>query len=292
MATKKKQLAETATQEKFALVNGVYLVYRDKTYRPFNADLSESFAKDVESIGIIYDGHAFRIALEDLGSWPLVRDTSKSPEWSPNYKTECQGLHDWDFEVATACIRLEGTVARLYNDLPSEHMGVCVDIFVLEDVPDQPALRYLHGIRCLAAGLFFSCRRFARDAAYYRKLAEGNASLARTTTVKIALGKLASVHSLEWWAHHVARLYGKYRLPNSEYISCPSGRQHYFGELYRREDFLPPVQAPFEGRAYYIPCHPEAYLERLYGNWKDLPAPEEREIHGYEELDLGVCGQS
>ena len=116
MATKKKQLAETATQEKFALVNGVYLVYRDKTYRPFNADLSESFAKDVESIGIIYDGHAFRIALEDLGSWPLVRDTSKSPEWSPNYKTECQGLHDWDFEVATACIRLEGTDIPLPED--------------------------------------------------------------------------------------------------------------------------------------------------------------------------------
>ena len=67
MATKKKQPADTATQEKFALVNGVYLVYKDKTYRPFNTDLSESFAKDVESIGIIYDGHAFRIALEDLG---------------------------------------------------------------------------------------------------------------------------------------------------------------------------------------------------------------------------------
>ena len=116
MATKKKQPADTATQEKFALVNGVYLVYKDKTYRPFNTDLSESFAKYVESIGIIYDGHAFRIALEDLGSWPLVRDTSKSPEWSPNYKTECQGLHDWDFEVATACIRLEGTDIPLPED--------------------------------------------------------------------------------------------------------------------------------------------------------------------------------
>ena len=116
MATKKKQPADTATQEKFALVNGVYLVYKDKTYRPFNTDLSESFAKDVESIGIIYDGHAFRIALEDLGSWPLVRNTSKSPEWSPNYKTECQGLHDWDFEVATACIRLEGTDIPLPED--------------------------------------------------------------------------------------------------------------------------------------------------------------------------------
>ena len=164
--------------------------------------------------------------------------------------------HTPEVGIPIARIRREGTVARLYNDMPSEHMGVSVDIFVLEDVPDQPVLRNLHGIRCLAVGLFFSCRRFARDAAYYRKLAEGNASLARTTSIKIALGCLASVRSLEWWSHHVARVYSRYRIPNSTFISCPSGRLHFFGELYRREDFLPPVAASFEGREYHIPRHP------------------------------------
>lgn len=202
------------------------------------------------------------------------------------YWVECPE-HTPEVGIPIARIRREGTVARLYNDMPGEHMGVSVDIFVLEDVPDQPVLRNLHGIRCLAVGLFFSCRRFARDAAYYRKLAEGNASLARTTAIKIALGRLASVRSLEWWSHHVARVYSRYRIPGSAFISCPSGRLHYFGELYRREDFLPPITASFEGREYRIPRHPEVYLKRLYGDWETLPAPDEREIHGYEELDLG-----
>ena len=189
--------------------------------------------------------------------------------------------------LPTAHIRREGTIARLYNDVGSDHKGVSVDIFVLEDVPDNPVLRNLHGLHCMAVGLFFSCRRFARDAVYYRELAKDNPSLARTTAVKIALGKLVSIRSLEWWSEHVSRVYGKYYLPESTYISCPSGRLHYFGELYRRDDFLPPIQAPFEGRMFNIPRHPEVYLERLYGDWKQIPPEDEREVHAYEELDLG-----
>ena len=198
--------------------------------------------------------------------------------------------HTPEVGIPIARIRREGTVARLYNDKAGEHMGVGVDIFVLEDVPDQPLLRTLHGIRCLLAGLFFSCRRFARDADYYRQLAADNPSLRRTTNIKIALGRLASVRPLEWWSGHIARVYSHYQLPNSTYISCPSGRLHYFGELFRREDFLPPAQASFEGRQLNIPRHPEVYLERLYGNWQEPPAPDKRELHGYEELDLGEEG--
>lgn len=195
--------------------------------------------------------------------------------------------HTPEVGLPTAHIRREGTVAKLYNDLGSEHKGVSVDIFVLEDVPDKALLRNLHGLRCMAVGLLFSCRRFARDAAYYRQLAKDNPSLSRTTAIKIALGRLASVRSLEWWSEHVSRVYGKYYLPGSTYISCPSGRLHFFGELYQREDFLPPVQAPFEGRMFNIPRHPEVYLERLYGNWRQIPPEDERELHAYEELDLG-----
>lgn len=192
--------------------------------------------------------------------------------------------------VPTAHIRREGTVARLYNDMGSDHKGLSVDIFVLEDVPDNAALRYLHGIRCMVVGLLFSCRRFARDAAFYRELTKDNPSLARTTAVKIALGKMASVRSLSWWSGHVSRVYGRFCNPHSTYIACPSGRLHFFGELYRRDDFLPPAQAPFEGRMLNIPCHPEVYLERLYGNWQQIPLESEREVHAYEELDVGETG--
>lgn len=198
--------------------------------------------------------------------------------------------HTPEIGVPIARIRREGTVARLYNDAQSAHPGISIDIFVLEDVPDNALLRTLHGLRCLTVGLLFSCRRFARDAAYYRELAQDNPALARTTAIKIALGRLASVRSLEWWSVHVAQVYSSYRNPQSTYISCPSGRLHYFGELFRREDFLPPAQAPFEGHVFNVPRHPEVYLERLYGDWRQIPPEEDRELHGYEELDLGNVG--
>ncbi len=86
--------------------DGIYLVYDDGTYMPFSGNEPKD---NVRGIGIVYDGHAFLVALEDLGEWPLVRDYKKCPEESPFYKTECEGLHDWDFESATEHIKEIGT---------------------------------------------------------------------------------------------------------------------------------------------------------------------------------------
>lgn len=86
--------------------DGIYLVYDDGTYMPFSGNEPKD---NVRGIGIVYDGHAFQVALEDLGEWPLVRDYKKCPEESPFYKTECEGLHDWDFESATEHIKEIGT---------------------------------------------------------------------------------------------------------------------------------------------------------------------------------------
>lgn len=91
------------------LPNGIYLIFSDGHYIPFTKDLQKKDAKDVESIGVMYDGHTFRIMLKDLGSHPLVRDIDNCPEESPNYKRECDGLHDWDFITATKYIMAEGS---------------------------------------------------------------------------------------------------------------------------------------------------------------------------------------
>lgn len=187
--------------------------------------------------------------------------------------------------------RLEGTEARLYNDMATDHDGIGIDIFVLENVPNNPVARKLHGYRCLAAGLFFSCRRFARDKEFYLNLAEGSPSLKRTTKLKIALGRLTSFWTVEKWAHHVVHVYSKCHESDSEYISCPSGRLHYFGEMYKRDDFLPPVKALFEDREFNLPHNPASYLRTLYGDWRRVPPESKRERHGYLRLDFGKYAQ-
>ena len=92
--------------EETKLKDGIYLAYDDGTSSPFTGEESKD---GVHGIGVVYDGHAFQVALEDLGEWGLVKDLDKCPEESPFYKTECEGLHDWDFMSATEHIKAIGT---------------------------------------------------------------------------------------------------------------------------------------------------------------------------------------
>ena len=82
--------------------NGIYLVFKNGQYSLYHKGMSKSLAGDVTGIGVIYDGHTFQVALKDLGELPLIEDENNTcPEESPFYKTECEGLHDWDFVGAT-----------------------------------------------------------------------------------------------------------------------------------------------------------------------------------------------
>lgn len=86
--------------------NGIYIVYRNGQYFPFQKDMSKSFAIDVTGIGVVYDGHSFQVALQDIGEQTLIREgNNSSTNESSFYKTECEGLHDWDFVGATNHLR-------------------------------------------------------------------------------------------------------------------------------------------------------------------------------------------
>lgn len=93
----------------FVLKFGIYLVYQNGNSIPFERGLEKDLASDVNGIGVVYGGHSFLVALEDLGEWPLVNDYEKCPEESSFYKTECEGLQDWDFVSATNHIKEIGT---------------------------------------------------------------------------------------------------------------------------------------------------------------------------------------
>ena len=95
--------------EKEVPKDGIYLVYNDGKCVSFDTELPEEFAHDVKGVGVIYLGIPFMVALKDLGEWPLVRNVDDCPEESPFYKTECEGLHDWDFITATKHIQDIGT---------------------------------------------------------------------------------------------------------------------------------------------------------------------------------------
>lgn len=55
----------------------------------------------------------------------------------------------------------------------------------------------------------------------------------------------------------------------------------------RKRDMVPPSAASFCSHELPIPANPEAYLENMYGDWRRIPAPEDRRTHLPEFLDFG-----
>lgn len=54
-----------------------------------------------------------------------------------------------------------------------------------------------------------------------------------------------------------------------------------------RDVLVPPVEVCFEGDYFPAPREAEHYLELMYGNWRQLPAPEDRRTHLPQVLDFG-----
>lgn len=53
------------------------------------------------------------------------------------------------------------------------------------------------------------------------------------------------------------------------------------------DDILPASQAKFEGRSYPVPRSTERYLSIMYGDWRSIPAPEDRHTHLPLLIDFG-----
>lgn len=205
------------------------------------------------------------------------------------YTIQIPGLTD-DYDLGFARMRLNGTIVRNRDDigLPSSSCGAYIDIFLLESVPDNFICRGIHGFISMALGFCYSCRRFEAHADLYNSLVAGNESALKVFKRKEMIGKLFSFYTPEKWVALWNRWNSKYRNSSSKYISIPTGRKHYFGELYSRDAFFPTEPGEFEGLLLPVPNDFKVYMEALYGPDYMTPPPlEDREVHVVYEFDLG-----
>lgn len=203
-----------------------------------------------------------------------------------NYLLQAPG--DPGYELAFGRIRLRGTTLRTRDDFDATECGVYVDIFIIEDVPDSAPLRYFHGFGSQALGFIYSCRRLYEHQAAYLDWAEGNESLARIIRIKSRVGRVFANKTVEERCLAWSNWNAKYAGRSHEYVSIPVGRKHYFGELIKRDDYLPANAGQFEGLAVKLPRHPDVYLAGLYGShFMEVPPVSDRESHVVFQLDLG-----
>ena len=104
--------------------NGIYLIYADGHHEFFTG---ENYPEDTKYVGLIHDGHAFAIALKDMGEYQLLRDNAKGR--SPYCcQRECDALNDWEYIERTKDIQKRGTDIPLQEGeyLPSLPMLVAM----------------------------------------------------------------------------------------------------------------------------------------------------------------------
>lgn len=189
-----------------------------------------------------------------------------------------------------AQVQAKNTVFRGKDDF-SDDSGIPIDIFIIEDAPDNPLVRKAHGFGCLAFGFLQSARKFAEYADHYRMLAENDPQLLKVVNAKIRIGRFLKPWSLDAWTRLTNKMNSRYRNSKSTYVTIPADENHYFGALQPRGQLLPASGGTFEGRNVSLPHQSSEYLSFTYGEDYMTP-PEEgsRETHLILEIDFGELG--
>lgn len=190
------------------------------------------------------------------------------------------------FSTVATNIKLKGTTIRGINDPSSEECGVTVDIDIIENTFNNVILRKIHGFISLALGLLASCRKFARHSKHYLEIAKGNKEATKIFKSKIFIGRLVSFLTVRRWNIIYTKWNAICKNNNSKYVTVPTGRNHFFKEMYERKDFCEHVKQEFEGRKWNIPKEYDKYLTHMYGDYMKIPDTKDREQHVVLEFKL------
>ena len=191
------------------------------------------------------------------------------------------------YQLNVPKIRKKGTIYRTKDDIGQEDVGICIELCIIENVYNCVILRYVQGLLSLMFGFINSCRNFYRNRKIYLEMAGDDKTIRRTFRTKIILGFFFAWRSSRGWAKTWNKVNKMCKNDRSKYVSVPVGRKHFFGELYRRDEFCENVRHSFEGRDFLIPKDYDKYLKHMYGNYMTIPKKKDQETHTIFELDFG-----
>lgn len=160
--------------------------------------------------------------------------------------------------------------------------GVFLDIFIIENVPMNKLHRVLKGYMCNL--LEFIAGRVQM----YKDSDDDAKKLLKKTGVSYYInrfvGFLFSFKSAYFWNDLVDKSvrYNK----KSKLCNMPTGRKHYFGEIFEKTKLFPEVYVDFENIKAPVFKGYDYYLKNLYGDYMVIPQKNKREKHFVKEIKL------
>ena len=171
-------------------------------------------------------------------------------------------------------------------------LGLALDIFLIENVPDNRLLRYGHGFLCMLYRYIVSCIRFYENREELRGFIGNNPELKAFYDKRSRLGGVFQIIPKKTWLAAAFRTMGLCKDRSSRLVSIPSGSKQYFQEMYPRDPFCKTETMRFEGRDVEVSAWWDGYLGILYGNYMELPPAEKRGQHVFLELDVAALKQA
>lgn len=202
-------------------------------------------------------------------------------KWSEKYSM----LHPQDpdnFGRVIPKIRLRGTEYRTILEQDLTDCGVFIDIYTIENVPNNAIARTFQGVMTMGMGFALACRRLYRGREWFRQFDGG-----LTFRIKCAIGFCLSFAGYEKWARWTDYWHTWCKDENSKMVSIPADVRHYFGEINPRSVLCQPVEVSFEGRTSFVPNEADGYLRAIYGDYMQIPPVEKQERNCYLKFDLG-----
>lgn len=179
-------------------------------------------------------------------------------------------------------LRLKGTCYKTILEYDLDECGIFIDVYIIENIPNNIITRYFQGIVCLFLGLCLASRRVYKGRKYFKSFDKSF-----SFKVKICLGCLLNFITIEKWAQWTDYWNSKCKDDTSRLVSIPTDDFHFFGETYKRDQLCTYKNVSFEGKECFVPMNYDSYLRRRYGNYMLPPASDKHERNSYLSYDLG-----
>ena len=182
-------------------------------------------------------------------------------------------------------IRKKHTVARRKYDWNSEDCGISIDLYIIENTFNNPVLRFIQKYMSLALSFALSSIREMQMQELPKEIFELEGRPLNYSGLKLAVGRFFKLIPNRYWIKWATKVNAWCRNDKSKYVAIPTGRKHFTGEIYLRENMCVFKDQAFEDTSFKVPIWAEAYLRLFYGeNYLELPPVNQREKHLFLEL--------
>ncbi|MBQ9659000.1 MAG: LicD family protein [Clostridia bacterium] len=232
---------------------------------------------------------------DDLDIAMLRRDWEKfksifEEKLGEKYVLEAPNYGNKDTKTYFGKIYKKGTTLIELQDINAPfNKGIYIDIFIVENVSDNKIIKHFDAIISDCWKAITTCQiyyRYPNDlfSEYMHTTISSNIYFKIRKFIGFCFSFISHKKLVSLYDHFISR-----HPDTTKYITVPTGRAFYTGEILPRETWNPLKLMKFEDYNFYGQADPKAYCLKHYGpTYMELPPIDKRERHFCVKLDFNM----